>query len=257
MRTLLTLLTTGVLASLLGCASLDRDKEFYKDRVQRILDTEVVLNTKTKAINPNDEEKPYSYETTGNGFVVGNYVFTAEHVVSRYSITYPTPFGPYTEELDKIEERTFIDDIQINPIIEDRKKDVAIFDLSKTPKLCKKYCNGLTLKDIVTSGELYNGMEVFWMASPDLRGDFYRSSHISSIREVKGYEEKGIKDFLDNSFSINIAFRNGTSGKPLWSYEGDKLKVVGVGHYNLDELGYAKLMDEYVEAIKKYEEAKK
>ena len=247
------LLTTGVLASLLGCAS-QRNEEFYKDRVQRISDIEVVLNTKTKAVNSDDKDEPYSFENEGNGFVVGNYVFTADHVVSRHSVTYPTPFGPASYELNRIEERTFIGDTRINPIIEDRKKDVAIFDLSKTPELCKKYCNELTLKDITTSGGLYNGMEVFWMASPNLRGNFYRSSHISSIREVKGYDEEGAKDFLDNSFSLNHPFLTGTSGKPIWSSVKGKNKIIGVGHYRLNGLGYAKLMDEYVEAIKKYEE---
>ena len=224
-------------------------RDFYIDRIGEISNIEIVLNTETKAVNPSDEDEPNSYESKGNGFVVGNYVLTVDHVVSKYSTTFPTPFGPYTKELDRIEEKTFIDDLQIHPVVESRQKDLAIFDLTKTPELCERYCNDLTLENIATSEELYVGMKVYWMASQQLRVNFYRSTHIAPIREVKGLEEDGIKDFLDNSFSLNVAFRSGTSGKPIWS--GDK--IVGVGHYQLDELGYSKLMDEYVEAIKKYE----
>ena len=114
--------------------------------------------------------------------------------------------------------------------------------------------NDLNLEDLATSDELYLGMKVYWMASPQMRGDFYRSSHISSIKEVKGLEEEGVKEFLDNSFSLNIGFRSGTSGRPIWAEINNRTKIIGVGHYQLDQLGYAKLMDEYIEIIKDYEE---
>ena len=240
---------------LLAACTQTQGRDFYADRIDKISDIEVVLNTYTKAINPNNENEPDSFEKPGYGFVVGNYVFTVDHVVSRYSTNYYTPsFGRIKVKLDRIDEKTFIDDFQIHPVVEVRQKDMAIFDLRKTEELCEIYCNDLTLDDIATSDELYKGMEVFWMASPQLRGDFYRRSHISSIKEVKGYgDEDGMENFLDNSFSLNIGFRKGTSGKPIWAEIDGRTKIVGVGHYQLEGLGYAKLMDEYIEEIKKYE----
>ncbi len=239
---------------LLSACAQTQGRDFYADRISKISDIEVILNTYTKTINPNEKEEPFSHEKKGSGFVVGNYVFTVDHVVSKHSITYPTPYGPATYELDRIDEKTFIDELQVHPVIEDRQKDIAIFDLRKTEELCEIYCNDLTLEDIASSEELYPGLKVYWMASPQLRGTFYRSSHVASIREVRDYNEEGVEKFLDNSFSLNIGFRSGTSGKPVWAEINGKTKIVGVGHFQLDGLGFAKLMDEYIEIINEYEE---
>lgn len=112
----------------------------------------------------------------------------------------------------------------------------------------------MTLEDIAKSNGLYGGMDVYWIGGPQMRGEFYRTSHITSIREVKGYtDEDGIKDFLDNSFTINTGLKDGTSGKPIWSGN----KIIGVAHYRLDGLGYMKLMDEFIEVINDYELKKK
>ncbi len=239
---------------LLSACAQTQGRDFYEDRIKDISDILVTLNTYTKAVNPNEKEEPFSHEKKGSGFVVGNYVFTADHVVSRYVLKYPTPYGPASYELDRIEEKTFIDDLQIHPVMENREKDIAIFDLKQTPELCKTYCNDLTLEDIASSEELYQGLNVYWMASPQLRGTFYRSSHVASIREVQDFKEDDVENFLGNSFSLNIGFRSGTSGKPVWAEINGKTKIVGVGHYQLDGLGFAKLMDEYIEIIKEYEE---
>ena len=140
--------------------------------------------------------------------------------------------------------------VPLYSVIQDKKSDVAIFDLSKTPKLCKKYCNNLSLDDLMTKNKLYPGMKVFWDGSPNLKNGFYRESQITTlgIRNLTNYKIK-------NSFLIQDKVISGTSGKPLWN-DDDGLKIVGAAKYAWNSFGGFGFMDSYIRAIKKYESSK-
>jgi len=205
---------------------------------------EVALKTITKTPK---EGGPRALENEGAGFVLGNYLLTRDHVTSTYSIDYQTSFVKVQEVIDRknmVSELTFLDGVALVPIIERPEDDVAIFDLSKTPKLCEKYCNNLTLDDLMTEGELYQGMRVYWVGNPLNVNGFYRESHIAKIR---GKEDRGTDK--EDTFIMNNEIIPGTSGKPIWHAD----KIVGVVHFYWNGMGGAGFMDNYIKEIKKYE----
>lgn len=224
------------LSMLAGCTG-EKGREFYQNRIDRISEIEVILETETKL---EGVENPYKKE--GNGFVVGNYVLSRDHVTSGYFLN--------GEDLDRslvAEETTSLDGQILYPVIERREDDVSIFDLSKTPELCKKYCNDLDFDDLMTEDELYLGMRVYFNASPKGINGFYKESHISKLRpEVY----KGTRK--EDSFMIQDKIISGTSGKPL-CHNG---RIVGVAHYGWNEMGGFGVMDNYIDTIKEYENRK-
>ena len=233
---------------LLASCAQTQDKEFYLDRINRASSIEVMLNTVTKVAN----EEPTTYEKTGNGFVVGEYIFSRDHVTSRYSVPKYrlTPYGNERKDfpLDReavLNEETFLDDLVLHSVYENDDDDVAIFDLSKQPELCEKYCNDLTLDDLMTEDELYQGMRVYFSASPGVnRNGYYKESHIVKLRDE---EDKGGPG--EDSFMIQEIIIPGTSGKPLWHEN----KIIGVAHYFWRQMSGWGFTDLYIKQIKKYE----
>ncbi len=229
-----------------GCAMAEeRGREFYDSRIERISKIEVILKTITKV--PGGDET-VSHETTGNAFIVGDYLLSRDHVTSKYSFgRMRTPFGIIDMPVDRdtmISEKTYLNGVELHPVIENKENDISIFDLRKTPKLCEKYCNDLTL-DIFMKGEsLYRGMKVYWMGSPQGRTGFYRESQIAKLRDEKDKDTN-----TEHSFMLQDSVIPGTSGKPIWS--GDK--IIGVAHYVWNGLAGIGFMGPYLERIEKYE----
>jgi len=241
-----------VMASLISCTS---PKDFYKNRINETSKIEVSLETHLKE-RVGDE--PVTSKSTGRGYVIGEYVFTADHITSEYMRRVNLFGNTFHSTIERIEEKTFLDNHYLHPVIEDKESDVAIFDLKKTPILCEKYCNKLSLDDLLTSEDLYQGMKIFWNAYPAEKDGFYRESIITGIGQVEDYSEIGLSDdYLSNSFSINTFFVGGDSGNPIWAEKDGKNYVVGTAHYLLYGMGFVKLMDEYVDAIKEYEKKEK
>ena len=222
------------------------DKEFYQDRINRASSIEVRLKTVTK-VNES------TYEQDGFGFVVGHYVFSRDHVTSRYSVPRlqmsPYGFQEVKVPLDRdsiSSEETSIDDLVLHSVYESNEDDVAVFDLSKQPELCKKYCNDLTLNDLMTEDELYQGMRVYFSASPTGgdRTEYYKESHIVKLRD-----EVDKDSIAKDTFIIQEVIIPGTSGKPLWH----KDKIIGVAHYFWKQMGGFGFTDNYIREINKYE----
>lgn len=245
-----TIRTAVILAPLIGgCVGVpeERGREFYLDRINRASSIEVMLNTVTKVT---EGEELATYEKEGSGFVVGNYVFSRDHITSRYyiSTTQISPFSPPREvkvPLDRdtvINEETFLDEKVLYSVYESDEDDVAIFDLSKQPELCEKYCNNRTLGDLMTEDELYQGMRVYWLGQVS---GFYKESHITNLRDEEGKGTKYEDTFLTQERSIG-----GTSGKPLWH----KDKIIGIASYLWKGMGGFGFMDNYIEVIEEYEE---
>ena len=232
---------------LLASCVQTQGRDFYLDRINRASSIEVHLNTVTKVAN----EEPTTYEKKGNGFVFGHYVFSRNHVTSRYSIKewQFTPRG--LQEVDVplnrdsvLSEQTFLDDLVLHSVYESNEDDIAIFDLSKNKNLCNKYCNHLSLDDLMTEDELYQGMEVYWMGNPRGINDFYKESRISKLKD-----EKDEDTIYENTFMIQDPIIPGTSGKPLWHND----KIIGVAHYFWEDMSGWGFMSNYIEIIKEYE----
>ena len=220
-------------------------KDFYADRMDKISSIEVLLKTVTQVAG---KEEPIEHQKIGNGFVVGNYVFSRDHVTSKHYLNkLQSPYGVVKVEFQNpvLSEQTFLDDLVLHSVYENIEDDVAIFDLSKQPELCEKYCNDLTLDDLMTSDELYQGMRVYYNASPGgKRSGYYKESHITKLRD-----EADIGTSAENSFMIQEIIIPGTSGKPLWSDS----KIIGATHYVWNHMGGFGFMDKYIEEIEKYE----
>jgi len=238
-------------------------KEFYSRRLEEISKIEVTLKTVTKAVDPKNPSEPVSYDLTGRGFVVGKYIFTADHIASIY-YTYSIQESTLIL-INRISESTFLDEIALAEVVNDPTNDIAIFDLSKTPELCKRYCNNLTLDDLMTSDKLYTGMRVFWNGNPLLKEGFYRESIISKIvKEVSSFPIGNNSSIsIKNAFFTQDAVARGTSGSAIWHYDGHKNYIVGTAVIFWPLLpfphvfGGIKSMDDYITTIKKYEKDNK
>lgn len=242
--------TTVMLTPLLGCIGTmveERGRDFYAERINRDSSIEAMLITITILA----DEKSTTYEKNGSGFVIGHYIISRDHVTSQYSVLEwrLTPYGskqteiPLNRELVS-DEQTFLDEKILYPVIERKEDDLAIFDLSKTPELCEKYCNDLTLDDLMTEDKLYQGMEVYWVGSPEGNRGFYKESHISKLRDEND-EDSPVED----TFMIQYQVIKGTSGRPIWSGN----KIAGVFHYVWNGMTGIGFMDPYITEIKKYE----
>jgi len=224
---------------------IERDKAFYEQRIKRTSDIEVVLKTITSVTKGEDQT---NYTSEGSGFVVGHYLFSRDHVTSKYSLgTMRTAFGVVNLELDRDtmdNETTFLDGLALHSVYESREDDVAIFDLSKQDELCKRYCNDLTLDDLMKESELYIGMRVHWVGRPQGRDGYYRESHVTKLREE---EKKGT--IYQDTFVLNDPLIPGTSGKPIWGED----RIVGVAHYRWGGLAGLGFMDNYIREIERYE----
>lgn len=230
-------------------ANHKNDKDFYRQRIERAQSLDLTLRTDTKIAYG---EEPQTSTQIGGGFVIGKYIFSKDHVVSKQWINIPvmSQFGLRTRriKLDRervIEEMTFLDDIALYSVVEDKPRDIAIFDLSKTPKLCERYCNDFSLDDLLTENQLYKGMRVYWVGSPRDNPGFYRESHISILRRETDEDTEHQETYMINNHLIP-----GSSGKPIWHND----KIVGVADHYWQGLGGVTFMDEYIEEVKKYEQ---
>ncbi|KKL81461.1 hypothetical protein LCGC14_1994570, partial [marine sediment metagenome] len=219
-------------------------KDFYADRMDKISSIEVLLKTVTQVAG---KEEPIEHQKIGNGFVVGNYVFSRDHVTSKHYLNkLQSPYGVVKVEFQNpvLSEQTFLDDLVLHSVYESNEDDIAIFDLSKNKNLCNKYCNHLSLDDLMTEDELYQGMEVYWMGNPRGINDFYKESRISKLKD-----EKDEDTIYENTFMIQDPIIPGTSGKPLWHND----KIIGVAHYFWEDMSGWGFMSNYIEIIKEYE----
>lgn len=226
---------------------LNKHNELYEARINATASIEVILKTVAKVEFGYSNELGIK-ELKGDGFVVGNYVLTLDHVVSVYERDYSN-----IEVIEILDEKTHLDGTALHEVINDEEVDIGVFDLSKTPELCKKYCNDLTIDDLMTSDELKVGMMVYWNESPGNLQGIHRKSYISKKDENP----------LPTSFAVGTYIMPGTSGIPVWYYDESttKQKIVGVvqylspdpQNYTYDVLGFAKYMDDFIEEIRKYE----
>ena len=238
MSSLISMLGLGVM-SLFGY-----EEEFYLDRISQIESIDVDIVTTTTMENDAEATIP------GAGFIFGHYLFTLDHVTSRYSFQTQvnTPFGMQTKtfpiDRDKIKsEITTLDDRVLYPVIEDQESDIAIFDLSKDELLCNTYCNDLTEEDLMLEEDLYKGQEVYWIGSPKSLDGYYKESRISLLRdEVDEGKYEG-------TYMLQHTIIPGSSGKPVWSNG----KITGVAQYIWQSHAGVKFMDKYLDEIKDYE----
>lgn len=219
-----------------------RDRNFYEKRVEEISKIEVDLET--TLITDSDTLK-----IEGRGFVVGDYILSLDHVTSRYDRNIPGPFGYLHQKVNRILEKTTIDGMVLEPIVEDSTTDVSIFYLRNNTKLKHKYSNNLSIDDLASSKELYTGMDVFWNGNPFGHPDRYNEGIVSKV------QDDGPSPKFKKSFYINQRVIPGTSGTPVWHFDGKRNKIIGVAQFSINHTNFSgiKYMDEYIEKIKEHQ----
>ena len=246
----------GLALSVSACEGVPEEnvseRKFYETRISDISKNLVALTTSLDKYKDNGEKDGETFSWMGRGFVIGKKVFTLDHVVSKYTFEYRVPFGGFMIERinrERIKEDTYLEGIKLHPLIEDNERDVAVFDLSKTLELCEKYCNDLTLEEVVVRKEgIYPGMRVFWSGNPRNYGNFYNEAMVS-----RNYEDEIQDKSSQESFYINMWLIPGDSGTPIYTEINGRNKIAGVAQRTWQGLGGIKFMDEFAKIIQERE----
>lgn len=241
------------LALLAGCASgydaYKKHTERYNEE-QKASQLEMITNSmdivyahRTDTIVPKDDKGPTTYEQEGTGFVVGKKYITLDHVTSKYEVK--TVLGPGMTfymgiNRNKIKETTYIDGVALKSIVEDPKTDVAIFDLSKSPDLCKRICN----EGIETDTDIYIGMPIYWIGNPDMGGRTFRYGKISRLDIPPNAKKERYAD----GFGINTYTIAGSSGSPVFNTKG---QLIGVIQALNNGIGYVKPIKDFLQYMGK------
>ncbi len=176
-------------------------------------------------------------EGEGTGFVVGDKYITLDHVTSLYEKEIDGPLGPITMPIERLEEKTYINDIELTPVIESPETDIAVFQLPK--ELCQKYCN----EGVNISSELYVGLDVFWIGNPGNSGKVLRYGKIGRIDLPADIPLEGV----DSAIGLNTYVIPGDSGSPVFNTKGELLGVVQFSQsFSGGSLGFFKPIDPFL-----------
>lgn len=219
-------------------------KDFYTDKVNKISRTETVVTTEVKGKTGNND---YENKFRGKISVFGNYAITTNHVVSQDEVVLGVISGQtMTAKIENKVEVSKIDGQELAVVEKNVEKDYAVFDLKKTPELCERYCNTLDIKKSLRKKDIYQGMDIYFLASPAMQVGFYIESKIAKTNVKISKDEKEYNiDFLTDTFIVN-----GTSGTIVYHRE----KPLGMINYKWVGYGGGKTLDGIIDAIEKYED---
>lgn len=240
-----------IAAGMISCSSYKIEKEFYKKQIKEISEVNVRLDTKT--IYKNFNRCNDTINLIGRGFIAGDYVFTVNHSVTSNKASEKINRGIIKYGIkNKISEKTYIDGVELYPVIKNDTIDLAIFDLKKSGNLKERYGNKIKLTDLVKSDKIYQGQNMFFSGSPNNYPGYYNKS---TVRKLKDSTENRGPDFED-SFLVSLPLIPGSSGSSYWTNINGKNKIAGVAQFTWHGNGGIKYLDEYIKYIKNYEKKK-
>ena len=169
-------ITPGILGSL---------NEDPSTNIKEVIASYVLLRTYTEFKPQNESlfERVYA-ENGGIGIVYGGFVLTVDHVVSSWSVHVDTPYGSATiPTKEKINEKTYLGNIPLEEIVNNKVYDVAVF---RAPSDFHGQKYPFELGD---SSKLDYGHPIFLIGNPRLQGYNVREGIVSSpVRIIDGRE---------------------------------------------------------------------
>ncbi len=174
------------------------------------------LVTKTEYTTENNPE-PQENITKGDGLIYRNKILAVDHIVSFYAIEYFSFGLPISIPINKISEKTYHNDVELEEVIKkSHPDDMAIF---KLPKFFNKPDYKIELGD---SDELKYLDEVILIGDPADMGVNVRQGRIS--RAVHTIEmSDGFKEFKTKGFNSDIKPAPGDSSEAVIGLDGKLL----------------------------------
>ena len=177
-------------------------------------------NTKTH-YNIQITGKDETEELIGDGIIVGDYVITVAHIVSLKEAVVNTPFGEFNQPIGKISERTYIGETELERIIADNDRDIAVLRL---PKDYKKPAYKIKLADSDTL-KLIEGIYLIGnMAGIGLN---IREGVISNSIGEKVFEDQ----YRTSGFNVSTSGFYGDSGNPVINLQGEVIGLFAQLHF--------------------------
>lgn len=191
-------------------------------------------NTISTFTNINGDEE--TREWGGTGFVVGDKYVTLDHVVSLHEDEIDTPFGSLDIPVQRREEKTYIDEVELISIEENQQTDIAVFQLPE--ELCKKYCN----EGVPFGSDIYIGLDVFWIGNPENTGKTFRYGKIARTSLSVAIPMEGI----EGAIGLGTYAIPGDSGSPVFNAKGELLGVIQFSQQSSSgSLGFFKPIEQF------------
>ena len=205
-----------------------KSKESLREDIKTILENVVTLKTHTKYDGGEGNLK-------GEGLIAGDYIITCDHIVSMYGKFEQTVFGEVYVPILAESDNTKLNDSELETVLKNYKRDIAIFKLPKDYQKPKPVRLGdddkLKLLD-----DLY------------LIGDAFDRDYVVRYGQL-GKEEittfpSDPVDAIGRIFTGKIV--PGDSGSPLINNEGE---VIGIASNTTPAYGIFKPINWYREVI--------
>lgn len=191
-------------------------------------------NTISTFTNMNGAEE--TREWGGTGFVVGDKYVTLDHVVSLHGDEIDTPFGSVDIPVQRREEKTYIEGVELISIEENPQTDIAVFQLPE--ELCKKYCN----EGVPFCSDIYVGLDVFWIGNPENTGKIFRSGKVGRTLLPTAASLEGI----EGAIGLGTYVIPGDSGSPVFNAKGELLGVIQFSQQSSNgSLGFFKPIEQF------------
>ena len=226
-----------------ACAPIQYEEDLVS-KVNSLSSAEYISKTKTVA---KSGDGTYDINSVGKVTVFGDYVVTAYHVVSNDFQRYRTPVGYISSSVDKVSETTTINDQPLNLVINNNERDYTIFNIKGT-ELCEQICNDKNIADYVPSDQIYVGMPVEFIASPNNIQGFYVQAKISKI--IRADEDLSYAPMKEPAFFIDRPVIGGTSGTIVYH----KGKPMGLLTINYGAYGGGIFIDDLVKDVREHKE---
>ncbi len=200
---------------------IEKDKKQQSDNIMLHIEgyksNRLPLVTKTR-YTTEDNAEPQEHITKGDGLIYKNKILTVDHIVSFYEIEQMTPYGPMSIPIDKISEKTYHNDIELEAVVKkSHPDDMAIF---KLPKFFNKPDYEIELGN---SDELKYLDDIILIGDPVDMGVNVRQGKIS--RAVHTIEiGDGFKFFETKGFNSDILPAPGDSSEAGITLDG---KLIG------------------------------
>ncbi len=223
------LATLGIISSnTAGCARYMKDllEEIEKERIDYMLsmfkmitDSYAIAKTTSKFLVNNSVE---AEEKEGGGIILSSgHFITVDHNVSNYE----------GGNVKKIFEKTYINGSELETIVRDQERDIAVFELPKTLSH-----PSFPMDMLGDSDKIYIGQEVYLIGNPYMIGALTKKGIISRLTNAKidceddGSQRKLVyKAYCDEDFGLSIPPIGGDSGYGV--FDTKEFKLLGLVRY--------------------------